>query len=55
MGVCTSATVKCHLKARLRDRFSSIAKVPYVAMRVSLAANNSYAVFFTSLDSLLRG
>ena len=55
MRVCTSATVKCHLKARLRDRFSSIAIVPYVAMRVPLAANSSYVVFFTSLDSLLRG
>ena len=43
------------MKALRKDRFSSIAKVPYVAMRVPLAANSSYAVFFTSVDSLLRG
>lgn len=55
MGVWTSTTVKRHLKAHLRDRFRLIAMVPYVAIRVPLAANSSYSFLFTAPCILLRG
>ena len=55
MGVWTSTTVKRHLKAHLRNRFRLIAMVPYVAIRVPLAANSSYSFLFTAPCILLRG
>ena len=55
MGVLTSATVMFHLNALHRDRFRLIATVPYVVIRVPLAANNSYSLLLTGPCNLLRG
>lgn len=55
MGVWTSATAKRYLKARLRHRIRLIAMMPYVAIRVPLAANSSYSLLFAGLCILLRG
>ena len=50
-----SATIKYHLKARCRDRFRLIEMVPYVAIRIPLAANSSYSLLFADPCTLLRG
>ena len=55
MGVLASPTLKFHLNALRGDRFRLIATVPYVVIRVPLAANSSYSLLFTGPCNLLRG
>ena len=54
IGDWTSAITNRHVNAPLRDRLSVTAMVPYVGIRVPLAANNSYSHLFVGWRILLR-